>query len=77
MCRLNPFEDATVDIDRRAWKSPDGYARSKHDALVRFYECMACCHSLARVDGQLVGDPLETEMFKTSEWCFDDGGDKC
>ena len=28
-------------------------------------ECMATCHSLTRVDGRLVGDPLDVKMFES------------
>lgn len=31
-------------------------------------EIMACCHSLSLVEGKVVGDPLEVELFNTSKW---------
>ena len=31
-------------------------------------EIMACCHSLSLVEGKVVGDPLEVELFQTSKW---------
>ncbi|KAJ5070977.1 cation-transporting atpase [Anaeramoeba ignava] len=31
---------------------------------------MACCHSLSRVDGEIIGDPLEIQMFQFTGWEF-------
>ena len=33
---------------------------------------MACCHSLTYVNGLLVGDPLDIEMFKSTKWMLDE-----
>lgn len=33
---------------------------------------MACCHSLQRVHGELVGDPLDLKMFEFSGWELDE-----
>lgn len=33
---------------------------------------MACCHSLARIDGELVGDPLDLILFKETEWILEE-----
>jgi len=35
-------------------------------------EIMASCHGLARVDGILIGDPLEVKMFEATETILDD-----
>lgn len=35
-------------------------------------EIMASCHGLARVDGSLIGDPLEVKMFEATEYELDD-----
>ncbi|EAR98777.2 E1-E2 ATPase family protein (macronuclear) [Tetrahymena thermophila SB210] len=31
-------------------------------------ECMASCHGITRVKGELIGDPLEVKMFEATEW---------
>jgi cation-transporting ATPase 13A2 len=36
---------------------------------------MACCHSCTYVGNNLIGDPLETEMFKLSKWVMDEDED--
>lgn len=35
-------------------------------------EIMAACHGLARVNGNLIGDPLEVKMFETTKYELDD-----
>ena len=35
-------------------------------------ESMACCHSITYVNGQLVGDPLEIQMFESTERQLDE-----
>lgn len=29
---------------------------------------LACCHSLTFVNGELIGDPLDIQMFKATNW---------
>ncbi|KAL4505178.1 hypothetical protein ABPG72_016245 [Tetrahymena utriculariae] len=31
-------------------------------------ECMASCHEITRVKGEIIGDPLEVKMFEATEW---------
>eukprot|EP00826_Nyctotherus_ovalis_P018309 TRINITY_DN15468_c0_g1_i13.p1 TRINITY_DN15468_c0_g1~~TRINITY_DN15468_c0_g1_i13.p1 ORF type:complete len:957 (-),score=308.46 TRINITY_DN15468_c0_g1_i13:525-3395(-) len=41
-------------------------------------EALASCHSITRVDGELIGDPLDIEMFNSTGWILDEpevGGD--
>lgn len=33
---------------------------------------MATCHSLRKVDGKLVGDPLDVKMFEFTGWSFEE-----
>jgi cation-transporting ATPase 13A2 len=34
---------------------------------------MATCHSLRKIDGELVGDPLDLKMFEFTDWTFEEG----
>lgn len=34
----------------------------------RFVACMATCHSLTKIEGQLSGDPLDLKMFEATGW---------
>uniref|UniRef100_A0A8C7LY25 ATPase 13A3 n=1 Tax=Oncorhynchus mykiss TaxID=8022 RepID=A0A8C7LY25_ONCMY len=40
------------------------------ESLVKsqFVACMATCHSLTKIDGQLSGDPLDLKMFEATGW---------
>jgi cation-transporting ATPase 13A2 len=33
-----------------------------------FIECIASCHSITAVDGKLIGDPIDIQMFNASGW---------
>ena len=35
---------------------------------------LAACHTLTRIEGQLIGDPLELEMFKSTHWVLEEPG---
>lgn len=34
---------------------------------------MATCHSLRKIDGELVGDPLDLKMFEFTRWYYEEG----
>uniref|UniRef100_A0A665U6F0 Polyamine-transporting ATPase 13A3 n=1 Tax=Echeneis naucrates TaxID=173247 RepID=A0A665U6F0_ECHNA len=44
------------------------------DSLVNsgFVACMATCHSLTRIDGELSGDPLDLKMFSATGWILEE-----
>lgn len=33
-----------------------------------FIECIASCHGITRVDGRIIGDPIDVKMFEASGW---------
>lgn len=35
---------------------------------------MATCHSLRKVNGDLLGDPLDIKMFEFTHWTFEESG---
>jgi len=35
-----------------------------------FVECMASCHAITRIEGKLIGDPIDVGMFEKSTWKF-------
>ena len=35
-----------------------------------FIECLACCHSITRVNNKLIGDPIDVKMFESTDWTF-------
>ncbi|XP_020494920.2 polyamine-transporting ATPase 13A3 [Labrus bergylta] len=38
----------------------------------QFVACMATCHSLTKIDGQLSGDPLDLKMFEATGWLLEE-----
>ena len=64
---LNSIEKSDKIIEEIEYiRNPNQYP--SEDPKSKFIECMACCHSCVLVNDNLVGEPLETEMFKTTEW---------
>ena len=59
---LNKIQDHSVENHMKGVSAQ----RSKN----LFIEAMASCHSLASVNGELIGDPLDFEMFKGIKWQF-------
>jgi len=53
-----------------AWKNPNQY--ESDEFFLKFIEWMACCHSCTYIENRLLGDPLETEMFRMSKWVMDE-----
>ncbi|XP_076828883.1 polyamine-transporting ATPase 13A3-like isoform X2 [Brachyhypopomus gauderio] len=45
------------------------------DSLTRsaFVACMATCHSLTRIEGELSGDPLDLKVFCSTGWILEEG----
>ncbi len=36
--------------------------------------CLAACHSLTLIDGELIGDPLDIKMFESTRWELEEAG---
>eukprot|EP00116_Pleurobrachia_bachei_P000600 sb/3460862/ len=49
-----------------------GESLSQHQLL---QSALASCHEISTIKGELVGDPLDVEMFKFTGWEIDDDGD--
>ncbi|XP_016327909.1 probable cation-transporting ATPase 13A3 isoform X1 [Sinocyclocheilus anshuiensis] len=43
-------------------------ADDKSLVTTKFVSCMATCHSLTKIEGQLSGDPLDLKMFEATGW---------
>jgi len=48
------------------------YEENANKSKSLFVECLASCHSLTHVDGKIIGDPLDVEMFKSTGWILDE-----
>lgn len=38
-----------------------------------FLHALATCHSLKKVDGEVIGDPLDVKMFEFTKWTLEEG----
>ncbi len=54
------------------YESTEQYEEKKGNLKVLFVEGLACCHALTRVDGKIIGDPLDIEMFNSTGWILDE-----
>jgi len=41
-----------------------------------FVEALATCHSITRVKGELIGDPLDVKMFEATGWSLTEDMDE-
>eukprot|EP00771_Trimastix_marina_P002919 gnl/Trimastix_PCT/4093.p1 GENE.gnl/Trimastix_PCT/4093~~gnl/Trimastix_PCT/4093.p1 ORF type:complete len:1496 (-),score=347.32 gnl/Trimastix_PCT/4093:114-4601(-) len=64
----DPSRPLCVAMAPRLAKTPEGLPPALTAAL-------ASCHSLTRVDGELIGDPLELRMFEYADWCLEENND--
>ena len=48
------------------------FEKVKSSLKIRFVECLASCQDLSRLNGKLIGDRLEIEMFKSTGWILED-----
>jgi len=42
-------------------------------AKATFLHALATCHSLKKVDGEIIGDPLDVKMFGFTRWALEEG----
>uniref|UniRef100_A0A673GJF0 Probable cation-transporting ATPase 13A3 n=1 Tax=Sinocyclocheilus rhinocerous TaxID=307959 RepID=A0A673GJF0_9TELE len=49
-------------------RAEDEKADDKSLVTTKFVSCMATCHSLTKIEGQLSGDPLDLKMFEATGW---------
>ncbi|XP_029971681.1 probable cation-transporting ATPase 13A3 isoform X2 [Salarias fasciatus] len=55
-----------------SFSSPESEASKRSLVNTTFVACMAACHSLTTIDGQLSGDPLDLKMFGATGWTLEE-----
>eukprot|EP01022_Parablepharisma_sp_SALTPOND_P025544 TRINITY_DN598_c0_g1_i1.p2 TRINITY_DN598_c0_g1~~TRINITY_DN598_c0_g1_i1.p2 ORF type:complete len:979 (+),score=86.34 TRINITY_DN598_c0_g1_i1:10743-13679(+) len=63
---IKGFQPPTMYTDAETFET----YKEKSKSLV--VECLASCHSITRVEGKLIGDPLDIEMFNNTGWILDE-----
>jgi len=64
-------EEIKAIYPETAWWKTD-FEKHKGSLETLFVESLANCHSITRVHGRLIGDPLDVKMFEHTEWHFEE-----
>uniref|UniRef100_A0A3Q3KJN8 Polyamine-transporting ATPase 13A3 n=1 Tax=Mastacembelus armatus TaxID=205130 RepID=A0A3Q3KJN8_9TELE len=59
-----------VCFDKASSSGP--FFHSQNLVKSHFVACMATCHSLTKIEGQLSGDPLDLKMFEATGWTLEE-----
>jgi len=46
--------------------------QAPRNATLNMQKCLATCHGLTSVEGELVGDPLDLKMFESTQWTLEE-----
>ena len=71
---FDQFYDSVKDISNLNYqyykeKIKDKSIISNKKELKQLYiECLACCQGITRVNGKIIGDPIDVEMFESTGW---------
>ncbi|CAJ1071911.1 probable cation-transporting ATPase 13A3 isoform X1 [Xyrichtys novacula] len=55
-----------------SFSPPESDAAKESLVNSAFVACMACCHSLTKIEGELSGDPLDLKMFSATGWILEE-----
>ncbi|XP_057696417.1 polyamine-transporting ATPase 13A3 isoform X2 [Corythoichthys intestinalis] len=59
-------------IENGSFQQTDEKASKESLVKSQFVACMATCHSLTKIEGQLSGDPLDLKMFEATGWILEE-----
>lgn len=51
-----------------SFSPPEAEAAKESLVNTAFVACMAACHSLTKIEGEVSGDPLDLKMFSATGW---------
>ena len=68
------LEEIDTIPNKLAYDNANNESKSKESqfAMLKWIECMASCHSIAKVGEHFIGDPLDVEMFKSTKWVLNE-----
>ncbi|XP_028284295.1 probable cation-transporting ATPase 13A3 isoform X2 [Parambassis ranga] len=55
-----------------SFSAPESEAAKESLVNTPFVACMATCHSLTKIEGELSGDPLDLKMFNATGWILEE-----
>ncbi|KAM7387930.1 hypothetical protein PAMP_024137 [Pampus punctatissimus] len=59
-------------VENGSFQLSEENAYKKNLVKTHFIACMATCHSLTKIEGQLSGDPLDLKMFEATGWILEE-----
>ncbi|KAM9795903.1 polyamine-transporting ATPase 13A3 isoform X1 [Syngnathus typhle] len=59
-------------VENGSFLQSDEKASKENLVKSQFVACMATCHSLTKIEGQLSGDPLDLKMFEATGWILEE-----
>ncbi|XP_077440742.1 polyamine-transporting ATPase 13A3 isoform X2 [Vanacampus margaritifer] len=59
-------------VENGSFQQSDEKASKESLVKSQFVACMATCHSLTKIEGQLSGDPLDLKMFEATGWILEE-----
>ncbi|KAF3690832.1 putative cation-transporting ATPase 13A3 [Channa argus] len=59
-------------VENASFHLSESFAYKENLVKSQFVACMATCHSLTKIDGQLSGDPLDLKMFEATGWILEE-----
>ena len=68
----NYFVNCNINAERAYEHYKKKLTKNQHDKSkdlnLLYIECLACCHSITRVNHKLIGDPIDVKMFESCGW---------
>ena len=64
---FNHYREKMLNSNNPNWKS-----NKNNDINSFFMECLATCHSLTKVNGKIIGDPIDIRMFESTGWVLNE-----
>ena len=73
---INFTENVSTLTPQSPWWKLSNATEKRNENSILFVEAMASCTAITYVDGKLVGDPLDVQMFESTNWIIDESNDK-
>lgn len=67
----NPFDETVIQSKFRQVER-DNHLLMENGQYSPLMICLASCHSLTIIDGKIVGDPLDLQMFEATGWVLEE-----
>ena len=73
---INFTKNVSTLTPQNSWWKLSNASEKRNENSILFVEAMASCTAITYVDGKLVGDPLDVQMFESTNWTIDESNDK-